>query len=401
MTPKILFPFTTNNIDKTYNITEYKRFGYIKDSIEFIDTSLGNCGSFMLGFDRTDIIETVSKQSLTIPFVSGEYLSTTDATLDLSERIYNLSNGFYSFYSTSGSDAIEGAIKVAKLYNKDNNKKIVLGISESYHGSTYLTSSVAGGSFMTYPLGRSELCRTIPRDDNGDQLLVNTVNTITQIGAENISCLVIESCSWLGGVTVYEDSFWTGLKKLCSDNDILLIVDDIAMCGGKTGKMLGFDFTPDIFTMGKALSSGYYPLSVCCINQKVYNKVKDSFWAHGFTYSFSLSGIYSTIKYLDILEQESIFQNYNSIYKTSKDLFTKLSGSVIKDFTNYGLYFNLKFYPVDNIDVVQKSFYKNGLNVGIQNYEWKGLRVIIPLTADKEYFDMLEFKLCNALGHYV
>lgn len=402
MKPKILFPFTENSPhQKISKVTKYTKFGYVKDGIEFLDTSLGNCGSFMLGFDRFDIIDDVHSRLRDIPFVSGEYMSTTEATIELSEKLYTQTGGFYSFYSTSGSDAIEGAIKVARLYhlsNNNNSKKIILGITESYHGSTYLSSSISAGSFMTMHLGKSNLCDKINRSDSGEVLIENIKEKFSNIGSENISCIVIESCSWLGGVTPYNRNFWIALKDFCNENDVLLIIDDIAMCGGKKGKLLGFDVMPDIFVMGKALSGGYFPLSACLLNERIYSAIQDQFWAHGFTYSFSLSGIYSTLKYLEILENENVFGNYNLIHDTAKEIFDNLvNEKIICSYTNYGLYFNLKFYPVKDITSVQNKFFENGLNVGIQNYEWKGLRVIIPLTANQLYFNQLDTKLRNAL----
>lgn len=402
MNPKILFPFTENNNNSAYNtVASYTKFGYVKDDKDFLDTSLGNCGSFMLGFDRTDIVDYVTEQAKEIPFVSGEYLSTTDAVLELSQKLYDMTGGYYSFFSLSGSDAVEGAVKLAALYHQaqgNTTKTKIIGVTESYHGSTYLSSSISGGSFMTRTLGRSELCESVYRDDNGGILLKNILEKIYALGSDNISCLVIESCSWLGGVTPYDNKFWKELKDLCSKNKILLIIDDIAMCGGKLGKLKGFDIDPDIFVMGKSLSGGYFPLSACLMSEKVFDAVKNDFWSHGFTYSFSLTGIYSTLKYLDIVEQEKVFDNYAHLKPTSDAMFDSLvEDGVIESYTSYGLYYNLQFFPVSNVAAAQEKFFNNGLNVGIQNYEWKGLRVIIPLTANCEYFDQLETRLRNSL----
>lgn len=406
MTPKILFPFTENNNNSNYNtITSYTKFGYVKDGKDFLDTSLGSCGSFMLGFDRTDIVDYVNTQAKKIPFVSGEYLSTTDAVLELSQKLYDLTGGYYSFYSLSGSDAVEGAIKLAALYHKskgNTTKQKIIGITESYHGSTYLSSSVSGGSFMTATLGRSNLCESVYRDDDEAALLSNIQDKIYALGSDNISCIVIESCSWLGGVTPYSDTFWNNLKKLCKEKNILLVIDDIAMCAGKLGKLKGFNVDPDIFVMGKSLSGGYFPLSACLMTQEVFETVKEDFWSHGFTYSFSLTGVYSTLKYLEIIEQEKVFENYKHLKSLSDTMFDKLvEDRLIESYTSYGLYYNLKFFPVSNIAASQKRFFDNGLNVGIQNYEWKGLRVIVPLTADDDYFNQFDSRLRNALSPYV
>lgn len=403
MNPKILFPFTENNNNSAYNtITRYTKFGYVKDGKDFLDTSLGSCGSFMLGFDRTDIVDYVNAQAKEIPFVSGEYLSTTGAVLELSQTLYELTGGYYSFFSLSGSDAVEGAVKLASLYHQaqgNTTKTKIIGITESYHGSTYLSSSISGGSFMTRTLGRSDLCESVYRDDNGDVLLNNIKEKIYALDASNISCLVIESCSWLGGVTPYDNKFWKALKFLCNEKNILLIIDDIAMCGGKLGKLKGFDIDPDIFVMGKSLSGGYFPLSACLMTEKVFDTVKNDFWSHGFTYSFSLTGVYSTLKYLDIVEKEKVFDNYTHLKPTSDAVFDSLvEDGVIESYTSYGLYYNLQFFPVGDVAAAQERFFANGLNVGIQNYEWKGLRVIIPLTADDEYFAQLNARLRNALS---
>jgi len=252
---------------------------------------------------------------------------------------------------------------------------------------------------MTRTLGRNEFCESVYRDDNENILLNNLQNALS---TDDISCVVMESCSWLGGVTPYSDNFWKSLKLLCKAKDILLIIDDIAMCAGKLGKLKGFNVDPDIFVMGKSLSGGYFPLSSCLMTKEIFNTVKDDFWSHGFTYSFSLTGIYSTLKYLDIIEKENIFENYEYLKSKSNLMFSQLvEDSIVQSYTSYGLYYNLKFFPVSNVSSAQKKFFENGLNVGIQNYEWKGLRVVIPLTADDEYFNQLDTRLRNALGHYV
>lgn len=403
MRSKILFPFTQNSSHLTHNtITAYTKFGYIKDGKEFIDTSLGSCGSFMLGFNRTDIIDYVVNKARDIPFVSGEFLSTSSDILELSQTLYDKTGGYYSFYSLSGSDAIEGSIKLARLYHMVRgytSKQKIIGVSESYHGSTFLSSSISGGSLMTSILGRSNLCDSVYRDDDENRLLENFKNKFEEVGQENISCVLMESCSWLGGVTPYSDNFWSNLKSLCKQNNILLIIDDIAMCGGKLGQLTGFNVKPDIFTMGKSLSGGYFPLSACLFSEEVYTTVQNEMWSHGFTYSFSATGIYSTTKYLEIIDKEGIFKNYSFLKNRSEKMFDKLiEDNIIENYTNYGLYFNLKFLPVKNLNNVQQKFFEQGLNAGVQNYEWKGLRAIVPLTADDEYFYQLDTRLRNALS---
>jgi putrescine aminotransferase len=396
----ILFPFATNSNQNVNIITSYTKFGYVRNNQEFIDTSLGNSGSFMLGFDRTDIIDAVLEKCKIMPFTSGEFFTTNRYILELSNKLSTMTNGFKVFYSLSGSDANEGAIKAAKLYHNSQgnfNKRIVLGILESYHGSTYLTSNIAAGPMISI-LGDSNMCHQIIRSADGSELLNNIIAKVNELGDKNISCLVIESCSWLGRLTPYDQTFWESLRNLCTAYNIILIIDDIAMCGGKTGKMFSFNIVPDIFTVGKAFSGGYFPLSATLISPIMFDIIKQEFWSHGFTNNFSASGIYSTLEYLNIIEKENIFKNYDSLLFKAKSLFNELvKEGLVASYTNNGLYFNLKFYPVVNYDNIEDYFFKFGLNVGPDNYKWKGLRIIIPLVATDEYFDKLKTGLSNAL----
>ena len=403
MSTSILFPFTQNSNQSVNIISSYTKFGYIKDNREYLDISLGNSGCFMLGFDRKDILESVYNKCKEIPFISGEFFTTNKYILELTDKLSQISNGFKSFYSVSGSDANEGAVKAAALYHVSQgnlNKKIILGISESYHGCTYLTSSISALQPMTVALGSSNMCQQITRNTDGNVLLKNIKSKINELGSSNISCLVIESCSYLGGLTPYNQDFWKSLRNLCTENNILLIIDDIAMCGGKTGKILSFDIMPDIFTMGKALSGGYFPLSVTLISPMIFNSIKNERWMHGFTYSFNCSGIYSALEYLNIIEKENILKNYNNILANAILLFNRLVDQrIIASYTNNGLYFNLKFHPISNYNQIESHFSKYGLNIGPDNFKWKGLRVIVPLVADDKYFEMLETNLSLALTY--
>ena len=127
--PKILYPFSVNNDPSgTKIITRYNKFSYTDNDKDILDLSLGNCGSFMLGFDRLDIIEFVSNKMKDNPFVSGEFMTTNDTVLELSERLYHLSGGYRSMFSLSGSDAVEGAIKLAAIKNPDRKK--IVGIKK-------------------------------------------------------------------------------------------------------------------------------------------------------------------------------------------------------------------------------------------------------------------------------
>jgi adenosylmethionine-8-amino-7-oxononanoate aminotransferase len=384
---KLIFPYVTNSTQHIRNIKQYTEFGFVDGEKELLDLSLGNCGCFPLGFKRQDIIDRVAQQMQDISFCSGEFFTTNPSVLELGERLYNMSGGYRSVFALSGSDAVEGALRLAQLYNGKNK---FLGFTKSYHGSTYLSSSVSDATYMTDFFGKDSRCIVSNYD----------LNDIT----DDLCAVVIETASWQNGLLDHGKEFWKQLRDICTEKNIVLIVDDIAMCGGKSGSFFGWKdiVEPDIFTMGKALTGGYFPLSATLISEKIFNVVKDSVFCHGFSYSFSLSGIYSTLAYLDVLEKENILNNHNAILEKAKHIFDNFKNcELIKDYNNYGLVFNLRLHNDKPLESVFEQFlYQYGISAGMWNEGGRGLLIVVPLNATANWFKTFESRLSVALADY-
>jgi adenosylmethionine-8-amino-7-oxononanoate aminotransferase len=387
MTTNIIFPYASNNKHPIRKIEQYTDYGFIENGNEYLDLSLGACGCFPIGFKRKDIIDKVSEQMYINPFCGGEFYITNDAVLELSNRIANLSGGYKSAFALSGSDAIEGAIRLAQMYNKRNK---FLGFRNSYHGSTYLSSSVSDATYMTGMFGKDARC--IVSDYNLDMI------------TDDLCAVVVETSSWQNGLYDPGIEFWEGLRAICTKKNIVLIVDDIAMCGGKTGTFFGWQnrIRPDIFTMGKAMTGGYFPLSAVCANEKIFDVVKHDVFVHGFSYSFSLSGIYSALAYMDIIESEHLLEKQPGLENWGKLMCQRLKESgLIKDYSNYGLLFNMVLLTEKPMDSTFESFlYRYGINAGMWNEGGTGVLFVIPLTAPANWFEEIEFKFTQALTDY-
>jgi adenosylmethionine-8-amino-7-oxononanoate aminotransferase len=383
---KLIFPYAINNTQPIRNITEYTEFGFIDNGKPLLDLSLGNCGCFPLGFKRTDIVDRVTEQMKDMSFCSGEFYTTNPSVIELSDRLYKMC-GYRSVFSLSGSDAVEGALRLAQLYNGRNK---FLGFKNSYHGSTYLSSSVSDATYMTGFFGKDPRC--VLSDYNLDNI------------TDDLCAVIIETSSWQNGLYNPGEDFWKGLREICTRKNIVLIVDDIAMCGGKTGSFFGWTgvVEPDIFTMGKALTGGYFPLSATLVSDKIFNVIKETVFCHGFSYSFSLSGIYSTLAYLDVLEQEQTLENHLTLKRQGELMCLKLMDTgLIKNFTNFGVVFNLTLNSEKPVDAsFEKFLYSYGLSAGMWNEGGTGLLFIIPLTASPEWFAEVESKLTAALRDY-
>jgi adenosylmethionine-8-amino-7-oxononanoate aminotransferase len=218
-----------------------------------------------------------------------------------------------------------------------------------------------------------------------------------------MSSLIIENSSWPAGLYSYSKDWWIRLQSICKQNDIIFIIDDIAFCGGKTGKFFGFEsyIIPDIVCAGKALSGGYFPLSVCLISQQLYEVVKETRFMHGFSYTFSMSGIISALHYLNVLDKEKVYDQYDTIKYVADGMFNSLLDiPSVKDVRNYGLTWCIDL-NIDNAtnDYLVDLFFKNGLYLGLWNSPAVTKRVLIhiPNILDYEYFDNIKTRLTSVM----
>jgi putrescine---pyruvate transaminase len=330
-------------------------FGYIIDGQKIIDPYLG-LGQFNLGFKRQDIIDYVCKNLSNNIFESAEDLNNQiDTNIYLHDISFKLNNdlyeetGYYNFSALSGSDANEGALKLAAAYHKlkGNNKSKIISFDGSYHGSTYLNYSLGDDSVFSNPF------YNMPRPDFIERI---GYEDLTKVQWDNVMCLIIEPWQWAVGSPGPSAKFWDTLKTIRTTYDVLIIIDDIFTGGGKTGDWCGWKstpITPDIFTQGKAITGGYFPLSLTYYSEKVNSVFPNDFlWEHGFTNSFSSSGTLSCLAYREAYKK----YDYWSVNKMAIDI---LEEKTIAQFGN--------IFTVEGLGLIQ-----------------------IPINATDEYFDLLK-----------
>jgi len=340
----------------------YWQYGNIVNGTKQIDPVL-HFGCFVLGFQRTDIIDYVCEHMKIKPEVAESFycddtLKLNDITWSLAERIHGMT-GFNSIFALSGSDANEGAVKLASAYQKQmgqTKRYRIVSFEDSYHGSTFLNYSM-GDSMLKdpfYTLRPYDSVKRLPRDF-----------AVSEHDWSDVMCVIVETCPYGDGLKPSSADFWSKIKEI-QEQGVLVIVDDIFIGGGKTGTVFGWQtlpITPDITTQGKAITAGYFPLSITMYNKRIAEALPDKFnWDHGFTYSFSLPGILSCNKYLDILEQENILQQHQSVIAKAHAIFAAQDYKVLGE---YGTILQIKRKK-------DKHF------------------LVLPINATDEYFSVLE-----------
>lgn len=347
-----------------------------------------------LGFKRHDIIDHVAEalKNLKYDYVDGN--TTSLSRQKLANKLHDLSNGYYSIFGLSGSDAIETAIYISYMY--DSNRKIVLSLDTSYHGATMLTRGLGTRTNLdtaNQNVVKVPNCEYQKFGANAEKIFVKGLeHKIKSAGAENIACFVIETCSWIAGLYSYSDNLWQTIRTICNQNNILLVVDDIAMCGGKNGKFFGVNLPvvqPDIVCLGKALTGGYFPLSATLISDSVFKKIQDQPFQYSYTYSASVAGIESALKYIDILEKENILTQVPSqIIKYQQMLDTFKSQGFIIDYRNYGTVFSIDLpTTVDSSKLLEQGLFGR----------IDGSRILLafPILATDEFITKVQTSLTN------
>jgi adenosylmethionine-8-amino-7-oxononanoate aminotransferase len=215
-----------------------------------------------------------------------------------------------AFFTSGGSDSVESALRIARQYWKvkgQADRVKFLSLKKGYHGTHFGGASVNGNANFrrayeplmpgvfhapapfayrnpfneTDPERLTELCLAALEDEIKFQ------------GADTIAAMIAEPVMGAGGVIVPPASYWPKLRALLDKHDILLIADEVVTCFGRTGAWTGaraWSVKPDIMCLAKAITSGYFPLGACVVNDKVeagFKANKDALGAiyHGYTYS--------------------------------------------------------------------------------------------------------------------
>ena len=322
---------------------------YGLDGNEYLDFGSGIAVN-SLGYSHEYLNNQLLEQSKKLWHVSNIYQIPQQEKL--AKRLCEISFADYAFFCNSGTEAVEASIKIARRYfHKRNNSKTkneIITFEGSFHGRT-IGSLAAGGpdkleSFNTSVNGFKYI-------EFGDhENLKKEIN-------ENTAAVIIEPLQGEGGIREVPSECLKGIRKICDENDTLLVFDEVQCGVGRTGKMFAHewsDIVPDIMTVAKAIGNGF-PLGVC-LTSKIVGSTMD-FGSHGSTYGGNplASAVGNAV--LDVMLEENFFNNVKDV---SKNLLAGLQ-LIQNDFPNVielvrgkGLMLGIKC-KVQNTDFVENA----------------------------------------------
>lgn len=283
-----------------------------------------------VGYGRRELVEAAAAQMTKLPYYNTFFKTTSPPVVALSQRLAALApDGLnHAFFACSGSEAVDTALRMARVFWQTKGrpeKKIIIGREYGYHGSTTLGASAGGMEDMHRQAGDlPHFAHVLPpywygyggqmsEAEFGLYAAKQLETKIHELGADNIAAFIGEPLQGAGGVIIPPESYWPEINRICRENDILLIADEV-ICGfGRTGKMFGSDYfgiKPDMMTLAKALTSGYLPLSAVMVGDRVadvlINDVGEFY--HGFTYSGHPVACALALANLDIIEREGLVE---------------------------------------------------------------------------------------------
>jgi len=279
-----------------------------------------------VGYGRREILEAVYQQMQALPYTSSFFNTTTVPTIELASRLAELAPPRLShcFFSTSGSEANETALKIIRRYwlaQGHPHKKLVLSRAYAYHGVTLATTSLTGlapcrdpfalplPDFVQIPTPYAYGVNRDP-DEYGAWCLAETERIIKTTGAERIAAMFIEPVQGAGGVIIPPPGYLTRLRDLCRRYEILFVADEVITGFGRLGAWFASaDLDPDLITLAKGLTSGYLPMSATLVSAEISAVLIDSgVFAHGFTYSGHPVCAAAALANLDILARENLIE---------------------------------------------------------------------------------------------
>jgi adenosylmethionine-8-amino-7-oxononanoate aminotransferase len=299
-----------------------------KKGRRYIDGSSG-AAVVNIGHGLTEIAQAIAEQAAQVAYVHGTVFST-DILEKYSERLAALTPittpRFY--YLSSGSEAVETAIKFVrqvKLARGEAARSVVISRWGSYHGATLGALAVTGKPKMRTlfaPLVHDQphipppYCYRCPFGatyPSCDLACAQALETeILHQGVDRVMAFIAEPMggATLGAVVPPED-YWRRIASICDRYGLLLIADEVMTGFGRTGRWFGiqhFGVEPDIITMGKGVTAGYFPLSITAVRdsevQAVLNAHGD--FAHGSTFSHHAVGAAAAQATLDYIEQHNL-----------------------------------------------------------------------------------------------
>lgn len=331
-----------------------------------------------LGHSHPALVEALCDQASKLIHTSSVYYVENQALL--AKELCEISAFDKAFFASTGAEANEGAIKLARkyFYEKNIDRYEIITLNKSFHGRTITTATATGQEKYKAPY-KPLTPGFIHVDINDEEALKAAVN-------EHTAAIMVELIQGESGVNPLSESYAKLVRKLCDENGILMIDDEVQTGIGRTGKMFAYEnygIEPDIITLAKALGGGI-PVSAILAKEHVASAFKPG--DHGTTFGGNPFSTRAALTVLDVIKNEKLVENSCEVGSYFKNLLLTEFKDYINEVRGMGLMIGIEFKD-EIAKKVSGSLLEKGYLVGVVGD--KVLRVVPPLIITKE--EVLEF----------
>jgi adenosylmethionine-8-amino-7-oxononanoate aminotransferase len=384
-------------------VTDDKGRSYVDGLAGLFTTQVGN--------GRTEIAEAAAGQMKELGFFPN-WSFQHPKSLELAEKLAQIAPGDLdtSFFVSSGSEAVETAIKLARQYHKANGdaeRYKVISRKVAYHGTTLGALSATGLPAFKAPFepllqGFAHVANT-HQDPEG---AADAIEEAIDFGPpETVAAVILEPVQNGGGCLVPPEGYWKQVREICDRHGLLLISDGVICAFGRLGEWFGverFGAVPDMTTFAKGVTSGYSPMGGLVAGPRITEIMREnvSMFMHGLTFGGHPVSAAVALENIKIIEREKLLDNVHALEGHFGDELKRMAAehSLVREVRGMGFFWGVEIRaewpdgtPITGQDyqkyfkgVLPQSLLKNGLICRFDDKEDPVIQYAPALIADRE-----------------
>ncbi|HSV32337.1 MAG TPA: aspartate aminotransferase family protein, partial [Atribacteraceae bacterium] len=353
---------------------------------------LGGFGVFTVGRNHPRVIKAVEEQLERLPLSTRTLFNKQQA--DLAEKLAQVTPGElqYSFFCNSGTEAMEGAIKLARLYT--GRKKLISAL-DSFHGKTMGSLSVSGRDSYKKPF---EPC--IPETF---QVPFNDIGAMARTVDRDTAAVILEVVQGEGGINIATPDYLPEVRAICQQNGCLLILDEVQTGLARTGTMFAceqYGIVPDIMTLAKGLGGGVLSLGAFISTAEIWKVFEDNPYIHTSTLGGNPLACTAGLVTLQIIEDEDLCTQAREKGRYLLERLRSIQADfpeIIRDVRGMGLMIGIEFPDSDVSSLLAMEMAQRKVLVAYTLDNRKVIRFEPPLTVSREEMDTILVRFTESL----